>query len=304
MAIKKVDIQPTSEISDARKSLVFITPEVAAEWLTKSVGNRPIMRRQVDGLVREIKSGRWNPEVSEVRLSTEDKLIDGHHRLTAIVAANLGVWQWVAFGCRPETVLLIDTGVSRTPAGQRVMLGQRNAKVRTALANAAGTLLCGETTLKLHEQDQLLALVTEPIVEAAIQWNRTASESRLAAPAHVAGMLMLLARTWPDAAQFAERVVSANGEAGEPARELARWLGDARGIGSGGGVRAEISERLANAWSAHRAGERRSFIRGKRKPKEDGTKAVNRTLEALLNAARTGWARPFIESIKPSLLVE
>jgi hypothetical protein len=302
MAMKKVDIIHNNEASGARKALVFITPELAAEWLAKSVGNRPTMRLQVDRLAREIAAGRWNPEVSEVRMSTEDKLIDGHHRLKAIVKAGIGVWQWVAFGCRPETVFLIDTGVTRTPAGMRAMMKIPNAKVRTALANAVGALLCNETAFTLFEQDQLLELVGAPLIESAIVWNRMASESRLASPAHVAGVLMLLARTLDDVAPFAERVVSANGESGEPARELARWLADSRGVGSGGGVRAEISERIANAWAAHRSGERRLFIRGKRKAKDDGAKQSNRTLEALLKAARTGWARPFIASVKPSLL--
>lgn len=297
------DINTNCDASSARKSLVYITPELAAEWLRKSVGNRPIMQRQVDKLAREILADRWNPEASEIRLSDEDKLIDGHHRLHAIVKAGVGVWQWVAFECRPDTVYVIDTGVSRTNSGMRVMLKVPNAKIRTALANAAGALLCTEqNALSLTEQDELLALVGEELVERAIIWNRAASESRLASPAHVAGVMMVLARTWPDASQFAERVVSANGEAGEPSRELARWLMKIRGIGSGGNIRSEISERAANAWAAHKLGEQRSFIRGKRKNKGDGAKQSNRTLDALLKSARVGWARSFVEKIKPSLL--
>lgn len=299
----KRDININRDASSARKALVFITPELASEWLSKSVGNRPLMVRQVDKLVREIKAGRWNPETSEIRLNVDDKLIDGHHRLTAIKKSGIGVWQWVAFGCRTDTIMTIDSGVSRTNSGMRVMLKVPNAKIRTALANAAGALLCTEqNALSLSEQDELLALVGEELVERAIAWNRAASESQLASPAHVAGMLMVLARTWLDAIPFCARVVTANGEAGEPSRELARWLMKIRGIGSGGNIRVEISERTANAWTAHRLGEQRSFIRGKRKNKNDGAKQSNRTLEAMLKAARTGWARSFVETIKPSLL--
>lgn len=279
--------------SAARKELVFISPELAAEWLAKSIGNRPMMKRQIDRLVREIKAGRWNPEASEIRLSDADRLIDGHHRLTAIVRSGIGVWQWVAFGCRLDTVSVIDTGVTRTNSGQRAMLGEENAKLKTSVLNAVSLMIAKQhVVLSKAEQDELGEQLGAETLTESIAWGHSCAAESFSSPAFVAGALAVLVKTWPESIDFARRVVSANGEKGEPSRELARWLVTSRSRG-GLGVREEIAQRVASAYAAHSAGLERRYIR-----------KASSALGSLRSAARLGWAKAFWESVRPETETE
>lgn len=285
---KRNSTNTTKLPSDARKELILVTPELAAELLAKSIGNRRIMKLQVDRLVREIKAGRWNPEASEIRVSIADKLIDGHHRLTAIIRAGVAVWQWFAFGCREDTVHVIDTGTPRSISGQRTMLGEENAKRKTAVLNAVSlTVAKNYVVLSKLEQDDLAALVGDAVMDEAVSWALACANERFSSPSHVAGALAVLVRTRPEAAEFARRVVSASGEKGEPARELARWLTTTRGGGIA--IREEIAQRVASAWEAHKAGSQRQFIRKATAP-----------IDNLRAAARAEWARPFWELVTQS----
>lgn len=275
--------------SGARKELVLITVEMAREWLDKSVGNRPIMDRQVDRLARVIAAGRWNPEASEIRRDVSDRTIDGHHRLRAIVKAGVPVWQWVALDCAPYTINDIDTGVPRTNKGQRVMRGEKNALAITGMLNAASAILLdGVFVHSLAEQDDLLGLIGDEIADASVRWTNLAKANRLASPAFLAGAMAVLVRTYPDAEPFAEQVVSANGGRGEPARELSRWLVQSHGRG-GLAVRKEIAQRVGSAWSAWKRGDTRHYVRG------------SAALDGVAKMAREGWARPFVVAMRPSL---
>lgn len=104
---------------DVEVTIQMITPEDAAVLLKTNVNNRKLSRRRVDMYANDIKRGMWkltgdtiklakNPKTGEVRL------IDGQHRLHAIVAANIPIQTVVATGLQEDAFSVIDRGKTRT----------------------------------------------------------------------------------------------------------------------------------------------------------------------------------------------
>ena len=98
--------------SEAR--LVSVTPTLAKEWLAINTNNRPIRRREVDSFVRDIVSDRWIPNTSDtVMIGSNGVLLNGQHRLTAVIEADRSAQMYVEFGAENDASA-IDRGRSRS----------------------------------------------------------------------------------------------------------------------------------------------------------------------------------------------
>lgn len=91
---------------------MVVTPEIASVWLLTNPRNRSIKLIAKNKLVADIKNGAWEVTHQMIAISPEGKLIDGHHRLEAIVESGISCEMWVAFNA-PESSK-IDHSVPRT----------------------------------------------------------------------------------------------------------------------------------------------------------------------------------------------
>jgi hypothetical protein len=107
-------------------TLETITPDKAIAYLAKSTGNRPIIQRSVTELYAAIKTGKWRVTPNGIGFDVNGRLIDGHHRLTAITQAGLPVQSWVTRGLDPESWFAIDGGRRRS-LGVRSNVGNATA---------------------------------------------------------------------------------------------------------------------------------------------------------------------------------
>lgn len=95
-------------------ALEVITPEIAKFWLNSNVeNNRKISRCRVDQLVQDIKAGRWHITGQPIIISN-NRLIDGQHRLTAVVQANMPITTLVVYGVEESAFEFIDIGKPRS----------------------------------------------------------------------------------------------------------------------------------------------------------------------------------------------
>jgi len=90
-----------------------VTPETAAKWLQKNVGNRPVNHRHVAKLSADITAGRFQQTHQGIAFDKNGFLIDGQHRLLAIVNANSSVELLVSRGAPTRIREVIDTGFGR-----------------------------------------------------------------------------------------------------------------------------------------------------------------------------------------------
>lgn len=95
----------------------------------------------VDVYFREMVLGNWRVTGQGISLDDEGILVDGQHRMTALVRFGSPVWMMVARGVPHETAIqAIDSGPSRS-AGQRLtMQGEKNGARRAAIARGAFVL--------------------------------------------------------------------------------------------------------------------------------------------------------------------
>ncbi len=93
--------------------VVLVTPELAEQYLLAHVKNRPLRRKHVDDIAAAITRGEWIPSHLGVAFDTRGHLIDGRHRLHAIIKAGIPVALNVSFNCAPESYKIIDTNLRR-----------------------------------------------------------------------------------------------------------------------------------------------------------------------------------------------
>jgi len=116
-----------------RTEVVTITPEVAAEWLERwNILNRPVSRSNVDDLARAIRERRWLLTGEPITFS-ERRLIQGQHRLLAIVAAGIPVQSLVIWGVVDDAFDILDQGKRRSAADVLASHGHENANTIAAM---------------------------------------------------------------------------------------------------------------------------------------------------------------------------
>lgn len=98
--------------------VVLITPKIADELLRKNKTNRKVQQAVVDQYARDMRNQRWATTHQGILLGAEDCVIDGQHRLLAIVKSGVHQRMMVT---RDERLvspldLPIDTGSKRSHA--------------------------------------------------------------------------------------------------------------------------------------------------------------------------------------------
>lgn len=100
----------------------LVTPEFAAIVLRdKNKNNRQIRTERVNQYVRDIKRGDWKVTHQGIAFDKEGNLIDGQHRLSAVVKANIPVYMMVCRNVDHQAAAVVDIGQKRT-AGQNIQL--------------------------------------------------------------------------------------------------------------------------------------------------------------------------------------
>lgn len=141
-----VPAMPENEMNHHTTSQVsaiveVITPTLAAVYLSRSGGSRPLKRRRIEGLVSDIAAGRWVVNGEAIIFSDTGELIDGHHRLTAISKGNLAVQSLVVRNAPQASKATIDTGAARAAGDvlsiNGVAQGRLVAAIVTVLVNLA-----------------------------------------------------------------------------------------------------------------------------------------------------------------------
>lgn len=92
---------------------ILITPEMAEEWLLKNTSNRKMSHGVVKKYAEIMSDGNWVVNGESIKFDSEGMLIDGQHRLQAIVLYKKPVLCDVRFGLKHEIFDSLDSGKSR-----------------------------------------------------------------------------------------------------------------------------------------------------------------------------------------------
>lgn len=130
--------------------VVTITPREAAKWLEHNKANRPLTKNHVLFLANELKAGHWRLNGQAIIIAEDESILDGQHRLHAIIESGIKMTTMVVYGVDREAFTTMDTGKVRSP-GDTLCLHYPDAPV--GLARNVGTA----TSWSLHFMHKRLA---------------------------------------------------------------------------------------------------------------------------------------------------
>ena len=127
---------------------INVTPEIAQHWLTFNTSNRELTQAKVKQFVIDMESGDWSKNGEPVKFAY-GKLLDGQHRLTAIVLSGVSIRMIVVHGLDSEVQVTMDTGRSRTPRDVLSIEGQDKWSA-SILGSALHTIIAYENGLAIY----------------------------------------------------------------------------------------------------------------------------------------------------------
>lgn len=113
---------------------VKITPERATELLAANAVNRTIRPRLVASYAEDMREGLWRVTGEAIKVSRTGQLLDGQHRLSAIVEYGKPMEMLVVSGLEDRAQELMDQGAVRTAANALAMHGFQNATLTSSIA--------------------------------------------------------------------------------------------------------------------------------------------------------------------------
>lgn len=148
---------------------VLMTPEMAAGYLASNKRNRPLRKARVERYARDMSEGRWQMNGETIIVSDEGNLLNGQHRLEAVVKAGVPVWMMLTSGVSEAAFSTMDAGLTRTAGDVLGMKGILNFNQVAAVARICLNYKDGvsistpRTNLEIEE-----AIETHPEIEAYV----------------------------------------------------------------------------------------------------------------------------------------
>lgn len=124
--------------------VVTITPQMAEDWLTtRSARNRHISKYIVARYARDMAEGNWVLTHQGLAFDESDRIIDGQHRLAAVVESGKSIRFAVTTGVPTEAMIGIDTGFQRRLEAVLTIAGQQSVSLEM-VATARGMIALSE----------------------------------------------------------------------------------------------------------------------------------------------------------------
>lgn len=202
---------------------IKVTPVMASDLLALNTANRRKRQWLVDDYAKQMKEGKWEFNGDCIILSSEGVLLDGQHRLEAIVESETMQMFNIQTGISPDAFPTIDTGVVRGGADAIQGQGYTNA---AALAGMVRMIVFhekyglsrkggGNVSTRIHNNELVEWLnshereYTQDILNRA---NVIYRKSKLMTGSTVAGLLYIFAKPnrtdLQKATEFFEKVYS------------------------------------------------------------------------------------------------
>jgi hypothetical protein len=111
-----------------RSRVQKISPEKAIELLAANTANRPFSRSTVQAFAEAMRRGDWLVTHQAIAVGSNGVLVDGQHRLAAVIEADLPVEMTVFTEVEPDTFDVLDTGRRRNAADVLAIEGEKSTR--------------------------------------------------------------------------------------------------------------------------------------------------------------------------------
>lgn len=118
-------------------AFVEVTPDLAEEWLAGNTVNRKLRIDAVNQYAADMSSGRWTISESAICFTPDGKLLNGQHRLRAVVQSGETVAMLVMRNVPIDSMSNMDAGRKRTTADALGFDGESSPHLLAAAAKLA-----------------------------------------------------------------------------------------------------------------------------------------------------------------------
>jgi len=254
-------ISEAERLRAAQPTARMVTPAMARAFLDAAGVNRPVGRQIVHRYAAAMTAGEWQLTHEGIAFGTDGLLMDGQHRLAAILESGVSVPLFVFMNIDRSVFSKIDIGAKRTAAHILSICGKKNCNVLAAslqllhqYSNPAGNNNMYPGWGSMASPTSLLDLLGEhPEIELSAKYGKDSTHILTAACG--AFSHYVFSRMDKDAADefFARLADGANLDGGHPVLLLRnRLIRDRAGM-----TRLPRRTRLAltfKAWNALRRG--------------------------------------------------
>lgn len=242
-------------------SVEIVTPEMASAWLDTNHANRRLRRTFVTQLARAILRGEWLLNGETIKFDRDGSLLDGQHRLSAIVEADKSIPLTIVRGLDHAAQETVDIGAKRSMADMLKMRGEASA---TSLASTLRLLVNYEQreTFKFPPEAHPTAqqmfdlLERQPDIRSSIPTGKRVRDS-VGIPQSIAGALDYLFGLVhrEDADAFVQDLVTgANLSETDPIFALRRYMNGNRGNSQGVSLPV-LGALIIKTWNAWQRGD-------------------------------------------------
>lgn len=164
------------DYAEYRAAKFNITPEQAQYWLDNhNTANRKLREPHAANIARQMDLGYWNGDTHEgIAFAKDGSLIDGQHRLRAVVLHGRPVEMLVWTGQEPDNRLVVGAGTPRTAADTLQIAGYQVTRHVPATLNR---LITGGVEVKRGEK-----LSTKELEAAYLQHREAVEFAHTALP--------------------------------------------------------------------------------------------------------------------------
>lgn len=148
---------------DITSKIMKVDAKLAQKYLNRNTINRPINTHRVKAYMLQMQKGQWHLNGESIIISKNGDLLDGQHRLLAIINGDIVIELLFVFGVAEESFDTINTGDSRTSADVLGITGFTKTVARP-LASTIRMDMCMELTGTLSGSADITRALTPQVV--------------------------------------------------------------------------------------------------------------------------------------------
>lgn len=144
-----------------------VNPEKAKAYLEKNLKNRNLRQNIVNNYAAQMKKGIWLEDNGDtIRISKSGVLLDGQHRLSAIVKAGVSLKVTIAYDIADNAFEFIDIGTARHAGDVLSVSGVKRPNVIASIIKDYNGLKhgvsSGQKTIRLSNHEVLEIYKSDP----------------------------------------------------------------------------------------------------------------------------------------------
>lgn len=217
--------------------VVTVTPAMAIKWLERNHRNRTMNPANYEKLKRALIAGDWRLTTDAIGFNADGDLMNGQHRLRAIVDTGIPAQLLIARGLNSAAMDVIDTGRARKIDDVFKLRGETDVKllssvVRNVLLVDSGRIYRNVKHHGVTSVEALRLLDQEPGLREYTRYGRNMHRHIQCGPSSIAVAARLIDRAVGDAEErqvfFQKLATRADEPLTSPIHAVANRLDNAR----------------------------------------------------------------------------